>query len=389
MIRCIRVFTKYYVKGKVQGIRLIGEEAYLHIECNIEGNIQVIDVDEFKHGKKNREEQRNCYFEEALWEDFYYMKNWKELSLELCTELSHRLNISVEYIDLIDYENEQNTNRSMEKSEKCLQPHVICFFRQSELENNDIEKWGKEIFDLVNSLSFLPEKYQVKYIKKFSGKIEPYTLNYKRFIKQLKESKDITNIQINPPSIDLKKASISQLLKELNKNSIAQMLSYMIVFYSSLENKDSVEYYLKVCKKASSTNTLCENEIDQINVNFSEDFNFSSLEDEKDIIELFKTLVKWFRPDFGYVKNETIYEKRGFREKYFLTKKPSNLNWVNYFSTSIIEKIGLEKINELCRTNEETEFNNGILIIKKIPLDAESKEDLEFLYNAEKLLGLK
>lgn len=393
IIRCIHIFTKYYVKGKVQNIRLIGEEGYLHIETTINDHINIIDVDDFQHGKKNREEQRDCYFEEAIWGEFGCQNNWIELSLDLCEELGRRLKVQVKYIDLKDYEEEQGHSASTDrKNNRILQPYAMHFFRQSELEDNDIKKWGRDIFNLINELSILPEKYEIKYIKKMSGEIERYTPNLKKIIECLNQSKETLTIQMKLDEVNLNKESLNQmqdLIKQVTQSRGNKIYEYMIVFYSSLKNKDSVGYYFKIYKNKKYTTILAKDKTDELTVDFSDDFEYWNLEEMNNIDLLFKILIKWFRPDYAYVENKAIYRKIGFNHAYFQEGRPSILNWINYFSPNIIGKIGLDKINEFCKSNKEAEFNNGILKIRKSALDAESQEDLEFLYNAEKMLGLK
>lgn len=85
--RSIDLFRKFYVSGELQYIRLEldTESACVDVVLALNEEEYVIDYDSFEVPEKNedRDEQRECYFEnEVIWGDFFMAMQYDIVEIE-------------------------------------------------------------------------------------------------------------------------------------------------------------------------------------------------------------------------------------------------------------------------------------------------------------------
>ena len=65
---------------------------------------------------------------------------------------------------------------------------------------------------------------------------------------------------------------------------------------------------------------------------------------------------------------------------------PATVQWINYWSPAIINKIGMEKIHTVLEKNRNLKYIDGILSIKETALDMTKEEDIRFQDELQKTL---
>ena len=73
-------------------------------------------------------------------------------------------------------------------------------------------------------------------------------------------------------------------------------------------------------------------------------------------------------------------------EPYMVNGLPTNVHWMNYWSDDIIDRIGLRKIKKAKKKFEQFDFNNGIIKLKSLPINANNVHELEYQAEIKKLL---
>jgi hypothetical protein len=98
---------------------------------------------------------------------------------------------------------------------------------------------------------------------------------------------------------------------------------------------------------------------------------------------LFEKSVAVFKPFWGAIVNNCAYNDN---EPYMVNGLPTNVHWMNYWSDDIINSIGLRKIKIAIKKFEQFDFDNGIIKLKSLPINADNVHELEYQAEIKKLL---
>lgn len=226
---------------------------------------------------------------------------------------------------------------------KMVQRHSIILWRKPDKRDKNFEEISTEAYEVLNSFQDYPQELRPNYLTAKTKKdIKRFDWSYENFSNVLKKG-----------------------VNKEGKNTF-ENLGYTISFFSSMDEKDSCTFQMRVGNKNEKFyNTLI------INLPLS-----LNLYDEKVAVkigDLFEKLVQIYIPYWGCVSNKELSRKYG---KFLEGNLPTTIHWMNYWSKDIILAIGMEKIQKIIDNNTIIKFKNGILSIKNMALDADNELDI-------------
>lgn len=228
-----------------------------------------------------------------------------------------------------------------------IQRHTIILWKKAEPIEKTFDEIAIEIYSVLTSLKLFNAKFMPIYMTSYSKEnLTEFVWNYDSFAKELK--------------------------KGINKENSVEYdkLGYTLSFVSSKDEKSAYSYQLTVGNKDERFyNTFI--------VNIPITSNLFDEEEANNIYNIFCNLVFKFKPFWGCISNKTISRRYG---TYMNEGKPTCVHWINYWSEDIIDRVGLNKIRDICDLYPQINMNHGILKIKNTAFDVQNKNDMDF-YN--------
>lgn len=236
-----------------------------------------------------------------------------------------------------------------------IQRHSIILWKKADEREKSFEAIAEEAFAVLNTFSHYPDEFKLKFLPANSEKeVKEFAWNYNNFKELLKSG--------------------------VNKegNTCFEDLGYSVSFFSSMNSMESCSVNVRVGNKNEKfTNTLI--------VNIPLSFNLYEEDDAKICRKLFVELVNIFQPFWGCISNKVLARKYG---KYLDGNLPATIHWMNYWTTDIINSVGLSKILDVVENNQGLEFNNGILKLRNAALNMANENDIFFHESIHKQLFL-
>lgn len=163
---------------------------------------------------------------------------------------------------------------------------------------------------------------------------------------------------------ELTKRNVKTLLiKNVNKEGgkIFADLGSCISFFSSKKEENSCRISIHI----GSSNINCKDTV-IISLPYS---NFSGFSYKKEEFEnLFYDMVKAFDPFYAFVSNSL---NNNLSDLYWQNDMPAYVHWFNYYSNSIIQKIGNKQIEKI--KNIKKVENGCFFKIQNEPIDVNNK----------------
>jgi hypothetical protein len=186
--------------------------------------------------------------------------------------------------------------------------------------------------------------------------------------------------EVKPYELD--RETLGNLLKKgVNKEGerTSPYLGYHVSFFSALNDDDSAGISLTIgMNDPSFTNSLV--------IHFPPSLNIFDRDISERLIALFKNCVKIISPFWGGIISS--YTIRRYATIY-KNNLPTTIHWVNFWGEDIIHRISEDKINKASlHSLEKIDSKGYILILKHIPIDDNSEEDIRLQSEVNKRLGL-
>jgi hypothetical protein len=180
---------------------------------------------------------------------------------------------------------------------------------------------------------------------------------------------------------ELGRETLENLLKKgVNKEGERTYpdLGYHVSFFSAL-NDDSAGISLTIgMNNPSFTNSFV--------IHFPPSLNIFDRGISERLIVLFKNCVKIMNPFWGGIVSSCTLRRYAIIYKNNL---PTTIHWVNFWGEEIVHRISEAKINKASLHSLEKINSKGyILILKHIPIDDNSEEDIRLQSEVNKRLGL-
>lgn len=234
-----------------------------------------------------------------------------------------------------------------------IQRHTIILWKKA--ENKTFEKISGEAYKVLDLLQDYPQELRPNYLTAASKKdIREFVWNYENFSRILKNG--------------------------INKEgeNVFEDLGYSVSFFSSMVEENSCSILMQAGNKNEKFyNTLL------IDLPLSFDLYDEKTADK--IRCLFKSLVEAYKPYWGCISNKVLSRKYG---RFLEGNMPVTLHWMNYWSEDIICMTGMKKIQKIVDENANISFQDGILSISNIALDANKEEEIRYLNKLQKQLFL-
>ena len=155
-------------------------------------------------------------------------------------------------------------------------------------------------------------------------------------------------------------------------------LGVSLGLFSSMKDDSAFGYLMRVGVKDTSYGLL-----NTLVVNIALDYKMYDEESARLIVTLFEKSVAVFKPFWGAIVNNCAYNDN---EPYMVNGLPTNVHWMNYWSDDIIDRIGFRKIKKAKKKFEQFDFDNGIIKMQKLPLQAKKEDDMRYQREVEDLL---
>lgn len=169
-----------------------------------------------------------------------------------------------------------------------------------------------------------------------------------------------------------------RLLLMKKKHNLSNGQTYALSFFSSKESA--------MCSGISMLilNGMHMKNMETILISLPYGIDYTD-ESNSDIAEsIFKDLVTIFAPFWGGIINSAVMQNNS--RGYMKNDLPAVLHWINYWSDDIVKKVGIDKIEQVCKNYKTVSFSNNILKLKGTALDAEKMEDMDFRLGIEQFL---
>ncbi len=233
-----------------------------------------------------------------------------------------------------------------------MQVHTIILWQKPISDRTSFEDIVRNVIDIVTVFNALPEQYRPNfYTSNSKASAKPFVLDYD---------------------------DISSHLQKTACTFKDSVINYSIGLFSSKNNDSAFGYSLRVGTRENKhgfINTLVVN----IAINYDiYDEKYAGL-----LEKVFKECVTTFKPFWGAIVNDSA---RAEDTPLVVDGTPANIHWMNYWSDDIIDQIGLRKIKKAEKKYEQFNFDNGIIKIKPLPINADKAEDIEYQSELEKLL---
>ena len=158
----------------------------------------------------------------------------------------------------------------------------------------------------------------------------------------------------------------------LNLLQISAGESCRLEFYSSLKEEESASISIDIGNSDEFYDTVI------IGIPLS--LNVFDTKDADVIRKLFFELIAGLNPFWGCVSNRVIARKLG---SYLDGNLPNAVFWLNYWSKTVQNAVGVSRIKKVIKKFEDVYFDNGIFCMKDIALDAESVSDMKYIRHVE------
>ncbi len=153
-------------------------------------------------------------------------------------------------------------------------------------------------------------------------------------------------------------------------------LGVSLGLFSSMKDDSAFGYLMRVGVKDTKY-------INSLIVNIALDYKMYDEESARLIETLFEKSVAVFKPFWGAIVNNCAYNSD---EHFMVNGLPTNVHWMNYWSDDIIDRIGFRKIKKAKKKFEQFDFENGIIKLQGLPINANNLHELEYQAEIEKLL---
>ena len=238
------------------------------------------------------------------------------------------------------------------KKYKC-QHHKILLWKKPLSSDTQFSEIVQNTVDTLSLFYDLPEQYRPNF----------YTSNRKSSAKPFVLSCDeiASYLQRNVLKVNYKECP---------------ELGVSLGLFSSMNDNSAFGYHMRIGVKDTKY-------INSLIVNIALDYKMYDEESAGLIETLFEKSVAVFKPFWGAIVNNCAYNDN---EPYMVNGLPTNVHWMNYWSDEIINSIGLRKIKIAIKKFEQFDFDNGIIKLKSLPINANNVHELEYQAEIEKLL---
>ena len=236
-----------------------------------------------------------------------------------------------------------------------IQIHKIILWKKAEKADKSFDEICKDLFKVLCVFDEFPNEMRPNYFSAYSKN------SFKSFNHSYEELKIILKDFVN---------------KERNSNF--DNLGYRFSMFSSLENQKSFGYQILVGNKD-------ERFSNSIVVSIPLDFNCYNSDNYNMIFDLFSKLTKAFNPYWGCISNKMISDQY---DSFIDNKKPTTFHWVNFFDEELQNIIGIEKIYNSLNVFSDIKFEDNILSLKKVPINAFSKSEMDYHHKVENFFNL-
>lgn len=224
-----------------------------------------------------------------------------------------------------------------------IQKHTIVIWKKSNRNVAHENLIFQETYSILKILSKFPKELQANYIAtEKRSDVKPFHLNERNLLNLLQISADE---------------------------------SCRLEFYSSLKEEESASISIDIGNGDEFYDTVI------IGIPLS--MNVFDTKDAEVIRRLFFELIASSTPFWGCVSNRVIARKRG---SYLDGDLPNAVFWLNYWSKSVQNAVGVSRIKKATKKFQDVHFDNGIFCIKDIALDAESASDMDYIRKVENCL---
>lgn len=239
--------------------------------------------------------------------------------------------------------------------EHKYQHHKIILWKKPLSEETQFSEIVQNTVDTLSIFYDLPEQYRPNF----------YTSNRKSSAKPFVLSCDeiASYLQRNVLKVNYKECP------ELGVN---------FALFSSMDDHSAFGYGMRVGVKDAKYNN-----VNVLIVNIALDYKMYDEESARLIETLFEKSVSVFKPFWGAIVNNCAYNDN---EPYMVNGLPTNVHWMNYWSDDIIDRIGFRKIKKAKKKFEQFDFENGIIKLQNLPINANNVHELEYQAEIEKLL---
>ena len=236
-----------------------------------------------------------------------------------------------------------------------MQVHTIILWQKPISDRTSFDDIVRNVIDILTVFNALPEQYRPNfYTSNSKASAKPFVLDYDE---------------------------ISSHLQKTACTFKDSVINYSIGLFSSKNNDSAFGYSLRVGTRENKhgfINTLVVN----IAINYDiYDEKYAGL-----LEKVFKECVSVFNPFWGAIVNDSA---RAEDTLLVVDGTPANIHWINYWSDDIIDQIGLRKIKKAKKKYEQFNFDNGIIKIQNLPINAENPKEIEYRSEIEKHLFKK
>ena len=234
-----------------------------------------------------------------------------------------------------------------------IQRHSILLWKKAEKIDKDFDEIARETYEILMVFQQYPEEIRPNFLSgKTKATAQKFNWIYENFRTVLRHG-------VNREDA-----------------TVFEDLGYSVSFFSSINDHESCGFEITVGNKNESFfNTII--------VNVPLALNLYTKKDADMISSLFQKLVLAYRPYWGIVSNKVLSRKYG---KHLNEGLPATVQWINYWSPAIINKIGMEKIHTVLEKNRNLKYIDGILSIKETALDMTKEEDIRLQDELQKTL---
>ena len=226
-----------------------------------------------------------------------------------------------------------------------IQKHTIVIWKKSNRNVAHENLIFQETYSILKILSRFPKELRANYIAtEKRSDVRPFHLNERNL---------------------------------LNLLQISAGESCRLEFYSSLREEESASISIDIGNSDEFYDTVI------IGIPLS--LNVFDTKDADVIRKLFFELIAGLNPFWGCVSNRVIARKLG---SYLDGNLPNAVFWLNYWSKTVQNAVGVSRIKKVIKKFEDVYFDNGIFCMKDIALDAESVSDMKYIRHVEKYLRI-
>lgn len=226
-----------------------------------------------------------------------------------------------------------------------IQKHTIVIWKKSNRNVAHENLIFQETYSILKILSRFPKELRANYIAtEKRSDVRPFHLNERNL---------------------------------LNLLQISAGESCRLEFYSSLKEEESASISIDIGNSDEFYDTVI------IGIPLS--LNVFDTKDADVIRKLFFELIAGLNPFWGCVSNRVVARKLG---SYLDGNLPNAVFWLNYWSKTVQNAVGVSRIKKVIKKFEDVYFDNGIFCMKDIALDAESVSDMKYIRHVEKYLRI-